>query len=225
MSGNAPARAAFSDELEALRLQVEVMALLVSDAVTATRGLLEHPDIEAARAIVEGDDAIDAMHTSLIERCYQLLARESPVAADLRLVVSVIRFLHELERIGDLCLRIANAVTDVPVVAGHPEVYRVLLALADNVTARFVAVQQSWSANSLEPLEALADTDPLVEFADPLVSRLMALEGSDAVRVALAAMAIGRSLDRIGDHAQIMASRLRYLITGDTSHLAEEVAW
>jgi phosphate uptake regulator len=45
------------------------------------------------------------------------------------------------------------------------------------------------------------------------------------VRVALAAMAIGRSFDRIGDHAQIMASRLRYLVTGDPAHLADEVAW
>jgi phosphate uptake regulator len=130
-----------------------------------------------------------------------------------------------LERIGDLALRVANAVGDQSLIAKHPAVFEVLQALADNVVTRYRAVQEGWSAASVEPLERLHSTDPLAEFADPLVNRLMELSGSDAVRVALAAMAIGRSFDRIGDHAQIMASRLRYLVTGDPAHLADEVAW
>jgi phosphate uptake regulator len=120
---------------------------------------------------------------------------------------------------------VANAVGDQSLIAKHPAVFEVLQALADNVVTRYRAVQEGWSAASVEPLERLHSTDPLAEFADPLVNRLMELSGSDAVRVALAAMAIGRSFDRIGDHAQIMASRLRYLVTGDPAHLADEVAW
>lgn len=218
-------RVGFSDELEGLRLQVEVMALLVAEAVSGARQLLDEPDVELAEKLVAADDGIDEMHISLIEHCYGLLAKEAPVASDLRLIVSVIRVLHELERIGDLSLRVANTVDDVPVVARHDDVYRVLRALADNVVDRFLAVQRAWSAASTEPLDELTAIDPLREFADPLVSNLMRLDGPDAVRCALAAMAIGRSLDRIGDHTQVMASRLRYLLTGDTVHLADEVAW
>jgi len=201
------------------------MALLVADSVTGARRILDEPNPEIAAQLVEADDAIDEMHVSLLEQCYTMLAREAPVASDLRLIVSVIRVLHELERIGDLALRVAKAVDDIPLVACHPEVFEVLRALADNVAGRFLAVQRGWSAASLEPLAELDDIDPLIAFADPLVSRLMALSGDDAVRVALAAMGVGRSFDRIGDHTEIMASRLRYLVTGDPSYLAYEVTW
>lgn len=220
-----PARIGFSEELDALRLQVEVMAVRVGDAVSGARSLLDDADPEQAQALLDADDAIDEMHVSLIERCYTILARESPVASDLRLVVSIIRVSHELERIGDLSLRVVKAVDDIPVVAGHPEVFDVLMALADNVLVRYVAVQQGWSAGSMEPLDELERADPFMEYADPLVNQLLALQGPDAARVALAAMSIGRSFDRIGDHTQIMASRLRYLVTGDISHLADEVLW
>lgn len=218
-------RTAFSDELESLRLQVELMALRVGEAVDGARTVLAHGDPEVARRMVADDDAIDEMHVALTEQCYRLLASQAPVAADLRLIVSVIRVLHELERIGDLCLRVANAVDDQRLIAGHPQVYAVLVALADNVVGRYEAVERAWSQASVEPLDELEDADSLTQFADPLVNHLMALEGPGAVRVALAAMAIGRSLDRIGDHTKIMAARLRYLITGNPVHLADEVVW
>lgn len=220
-----PARLRFSDDLESLLLEVEVMALLVADAVEGVKAVLATGDEELAQRLVAGDDAIDEMHISLLEQCYQLLAQQAPVASDLRLIVSIIRVLYELERIGDLALRVAKTVGDVPLVRRHEDVFGVLMALADNVVARFVAVQQGWSSTSVEPLASLDATDPLIEFADPLINRLLEVSGPDNVRVALAAMAIGRSLDRIGDHTQIMASRLRYLISGDPKYLADEVAW
>ena len=219
------ARSGFNEELEGLRLQVEVMAILVGEAVGRSRHVLATGDAEVATKIVEADDAIDEMQISLTEACYQLLAREAPVAGDLRLIVSVIRVLHELERIGDLAIRVAKAVGEQPLIASHPAVYEVLVSLADNVVERFEAVRTAWSAASADPLDALAEIDPLGRFADPLVQRLLELDGADAVRAALAAVAIGRSFDRIGDHTQIMACRLRYLLTGDPIYLADEVSW
>ena len=219
------ARSGLSDELDGLRLQVEVMAIRVGEAVERARSVLTTGDESVAAELIESDDAIDEMQVALTEHCYQLLAKQAPVASDLRLVVSVIRVLHELERIGDLTIRVANAAADQPLIARHPAVFEVLVRLADNVRERYQAVQEGWSSASVEPLGRLSDTDPLVEFAGPLVNQLMGLDGDDAVRVALAAMAIGRSLDRIGDHTEIMACRLRYLVTGDPAHLADEVAW
>ena len=219
------ARIGFTEELEALKLQVEVMALRVEQAVKGANQVLRVGDRSLAEQMKEADDAIDEMQVSLTERCYQLLAREAPVASDLRLVVSVIRVLHELERIGDLALRVANEVEEQALVASHPSVFDVLLRLADNVCGRYETVRLSWSAGSVEPLDRLERTDDLAEFANPLVNRILELDGGDAVRVALAAMAIGRAFDRIGDHTQIMAFRLRYLVTGDPAHLADEVTW
>ncbi len=201
------------------------MALLVRESVHRAREVLRTGDVEVAAELIAADDAIDDMQVSLTEQCYQLLAREAPVAGDLRLVVSVIRMLHELERAGDLSIRVAKAVEDQPVIARHPAVYEVLLRLADAVVERYEAVQEGWSASSVDPLERIKDHDPLADYADPLVQHIMDLDGPDSVRVALAAIAIGRSLDRIGDHTQIMACRLRYLVTGDPVYLADEVSW
>lgn len=219
------ARAPFADELDSLRLQVEVMTIMVRESVHRARTVVAEGDPEVAAELIAADNAIDEMQISLTEVCYQLLAREAPVAADLRLVVSVIRMLHELERIGDLAIRVAKSVEDQPLIAHHPAAFAVLLELADNVVERFEAVERGWSMASIEPLAYLADTDPLAQYAGPLIEHLLELTGDDAVRVALAAMSIGRSFDRIGDHTQIMAFRLRYLVTGDPTHLADEVAW
>lgn len=216
-------RRPFDDDLEQLRLQVELMTLLVGAAFDKANQVISAGDPDIAEDLIRSDDEIDAMHVSLTEQCYELLIREAPRASDLRLVVSVIRVLTALERIGDLCLRIAKTVDDQPLLAKHPQVFAVLLELGANVRQRFGIVQEAWSANSMEPLERLERTGALDEFADPLLSRILELDGPDAARVAVAAFVVGRSLDRIGDHTQILAARLQYLLTGDPVYLADEV--
>ena len=213
----------FFDELEQLKLQVDLMALRVGVAIDHAIDVLESGDGAVAEALILADDEIDLLHVSLTERCYELLVRHQPVASDLRLVVSVIRVLGALERIGNLCLRIAKLVDDQPLLRSHPSVFVVIEELAENVRLRFRTVHGAWSSGELAELDRLDDTDPLEAFAGPLVERILELEGDDAVRVAMAAFVAGRSLDRMGDHSNVMAARLRYLVTGDTTHLAEEV--
>ena len=103
----------FVDELDQLRLQVDVMALRVDQAIDQALAVLFDADVDAAQALLEADDEIDALHVSLTERSYELLVRHQPVASDLRLVVSVIRVLGALERMGNLCLRIAKLIESV----------------------------------------------------------------------------------------------------------------
>ncbi len=215
--------ASFHEELDELRLQVELMALRADQAIHLACRVLADGDSEAAQELLASDDEIDSMHAGLTERCYELLVRYQPMASDLRLVVSVVRVLGVLERIGNLCLRIANTIDDQALLANHPAVFRVLLDLADTVRERFTIVQAAWSKRDLDTLDQLDELGSLEEFAGPLIERIQELEGDDAVRVAMAAFVVGRSLDRIGDHTTVMAVRLKYLITGDTMYLAEEV--
>lgn len=216
-------RRSFDDELEELRLQVELMSLLVGSALDKTIEFLSTGEPALAADLLASDDEIDAMHVSLTERCYEVLVRESPRATDLRLVVSVIRVLTELERIGDLCLRIAKIDNDYLLLASRPPLLDTLCGLAQNVRFRFAVVQEAWAANSIDPLVRLDTADSLDRFVDPLLNRVVELEGQDAARIAIAAFVVGRSLDRIGDHTQILSARLRYLITGDSEFLADEV--
>ena len=90
-------RQGFTDELDQLRLQVELMGVRVDENLERMRTVLRTGDEVLARAAFAADDEIDAMNVSLTERCYLLLGRESPVASDLRFIVSVVRIISELE--------------------------------------------------------------------------------------------------------------------------------
>ena len=88
-----PLRTAFHDELDQLRLQVELMGVRVDQNLERVRRVLDEgdPGGEVVAAALAADDEIDAVHVSLLEKCYSLLGREAPVASDLRLMVGALR--------------------------------------------------------------------------------------------------------------------------------------
>lgn len=217
------ARHSFTEELEQLRLQVEVMALRVSEALDKMRFVLATGEPAAARSLLDRDNEIDQMYVSLTGRCYDVLVREQPMASDLRLVVSVIRVLGELERIGDLALRIAKLAPRYEDLSGDAEILRLLVDFADEVIRRFQVARIAWSSGDRRQLEQLEGPHSLDEYSDRLTSLILGLRGSDAVRIAIATNTAARSLDRIGDHAAIIAARVQYLLTGDVRYLATEV--
>ena len=93
-----PLRLQYSAELDQLRLQVELMGVRVDENLERMRELLDVSSESLAALALEADDDIDAMNVSLTERCYHVLARETPVASDLRLVLAVVRVSGEPER-------------------------------------------------------------------------------------------------------------------------------
>lgn len=217
-------RVAFAAELDQLRLQVELMAVRVDQNLERMRSALRTGDPAPARQAISADDDIDAMHVSLEERCYDLLRREAPVASDLRFVVSVLRILSELERIGDLSLRVDKVVESHDVLAAHPELLDVLVAMADEAVERYRLALRAWSAMDLTIATDLATRSRTMDlFYERLMAEVLRLRGPDATRAAVAIVAAGRAIERIGDHAGIIGARLRYLLTGDPNHLAAEV--
>jgi phosphate transport system protein len=219
-----PLRPAYTAELDQLRLQVELMAVRVDQNLERTRTVLMVGDLAVAREAVAADDDIDAMSVSLTERCYDLLAREQPVASDLRFVVSVLRVLGEFERIGDLALRVVKLAPDHPLISSNPVTFDLLLAMADAAIDRYREAMRAWSLPSAEVAAQLLATPSLAgHLEERLMSELMALQGSDSARLAIRTLVAGKSLERIADHAGIIGARLLFLLTGDAGHLAHEV--
>jgi phosphate transport system protein len=217
-------RAGFQGELEQLRLQVEVMAVRVAQNLERMERAVRDGDTEQAEAAVAADDDIDAMHVSLTERCYDLIAREAPVAGDLRFIVSVLRMLEELERIGDLALRVVKQTVDRDVLVRHPGILDRLGAMASLARDLERAAVNAWSAQDLTIACGLVDrSKEMDEHYSALVADLLALDGPDSARVAIAAVVMGRALGRIGDHTVIVGERLRYLLTADPAFLLSEV--
>lgn len=221
---NLAVRQGFTAELDQLRLQVEVMAVRVDQNLERMRDALRTGDTRTAAQAINADDDIDGMHVSLMERCYDLLRREAPVASDLRFIVSVLRVVSELERIGDLSLRVDKLADQHVLITAYPDVFDVLLGMADQAIDRYRIALAAWASMDLDLATSLLAPPSTMELlSERLVTELQRLSGPDASRIAIVCSAAGRSLDRISDHASLLGARMRYLLTGNPDHLAAEV--
>jgi phosphate transport system protein len=217
-------RSAFQAELDQLRLQVELMGVRVDQNLELMREALKTGDLRLMDQAFSADDEIDAMHLSLLERCYQLLNREAPVASDLRIVVSVVRILSEFERVGDLSLRILNVTPQVDSVSTCGAPWDIALTMVDLAVEQYRTALRAWSAQDLGLASQLADQRPPAEtYHERLLAELQLLRGPESVATAMGIYIVGQAADRIADHAAIIGARLRYLITGEPAHLAAEV--
>lgn len=216
--------ATFPHELEQLRLQVELMAANVGVALDRMRQVLATGDAAVAAQAIAADDQIDATLVSLTERTYDLLRREAPLASDLRYLVSVLRVLEELERIGDLSLRVVKQAPEQPLLAAHGTLFSILRGMADQSLALFRSGLDAWSAEDPALVDELRIRSEAVDAGyRALVDEILLLDGPGAVRVAVSAVLVGRAIERIADHTVVVGERLRYLLTGDPAYLASEV--
>ena len=219
-----PVRLAYSAELDQLRLQVEVMAIRVDENLERMREALANGNTAIVAVALAADDEIDAMNVSLTERCYDLLRREAPMASDLRFIVSVLRILGELERIGDLALRVVKLSNDHHLLAGSATSFEILRTMTDQAIERYRQSLRAWASMDLVLANAIVTAvHDMDAFFERLLVELFHLQGPDATRIAVSSFYAGRALERINDHAAIIAARLRYLLTGDPGHLNAEV--
>jgi phosphate transport system protein len=223
-AGEIPLRQAFTFELGQLRIQIEVMALKVDEALQRSTQVLLTGDLELAAEVIAGDDEIDDMLVSLTERCYHLLGRQNPVASDLRLVVSVLRILSDLERTGDLCLRIAKLAPDQHRIAANPPTFAILRDMAHEAMELFRFAVRAWSTEDLRLARSLEARDDAMDgYNRRLMEAIMGLDGYDAVGVAVNTLLAGRALERIADHSVMIGERLRYMLTGDVQSISKEI--
>ncbi len=224
MADSGSLRQAFDAELDQLGLQVEVMGLLVDANLERMRRMLCDGDIAGVPVALAADDEIDAMAVSLTEQCYDVLRREAPVATDLRVVVSVLRVISELERIGDLCLRVLKVAPDLTLLRSCTPTYSLLESMAEVVIRQYREALAAWADRDLTRANQVASVSAEIELhVAQLLREIVGLEGPDAALLAIRTFEAGRALERIADHAAIVTARLRYLLTGDTRHLTAEV--
>ena len=200
------------------------MALRVDEALQRSTTVLLTGDPELADKVVASDDEIDDMLVSLTERCYDLLGRQNPVASDLRLVVSVIRILGDLERTGDLCLRIVKLAPDHHLLRGNLETFGILREMSVEAQDLFRIAIKAWSTRDLRLARSLEQRDDAMDAHNSrLLEAIMTMHGLDAVPRAVKTLVAGRALERIADHSVMIGERLRYMLTGNTESLSAEI--
>ena len=216
----------YDEELEAIRNKVLKMGGLVEQQTQNAIDALIDKDASAASRVIKIDSHVNTMEVELDEECTQVIAKRQPAAGDLRLVISVIKIITDLERIGDEAKKIARfsekLMQDDPVNTLQSE-----LVHLGKLVLRVLN-------NALDSLARLDDVQALQVFADDVhinkefdnLSRLLIthmMEDPRNIKQALRVNWCARSLERIGDHAQNICEYVIYLVKGeDVRHIPIE---
>ena len=209
-------REAFEHELVEIRDLLIEMAVKAGGAMnTATQAML-NTDLDAAQAVVAGDDELDDLTGRIEWACYDAVARQQPVARDLRLVVSAMQISSSLERMGDLADHVAKLTrmrhprSSIP--AEVRPVFARMGAVADQMATRSASLLRNWDL--AQSAEILAMDDEMDQLHRELFTAVLAPTWTHGVQAAIDTTLMSRYYERYADHAVAIARRVIQLVTG-----------
>ena len=211
------ARRHFHEELETLELDVFGMGELADRALRDALRTLENDDLHLADRVIANDDELDNRYISLERRTLELLALQTPVAVDLRLISVILHTNLHLERVGDMAVNIAKI---VKVVHGLPTNQSILTTLQEmgGIAGQMLrAAMDSFARRDLELAQKLPEMDDPVDRLNRGMYREVASCAWDPQMLewAIRMMVVSRQLERIGDHAVDIAEQVAFLLTGE----------
>jgi phosphate transport system protein len=207
----------YREELEDINACLVEMANSAGSAMsTATTALLD-ADVALADRVIAGDEHIDAVRESIEQRCFALLARQQPVATDLRTVTAAMRIVADLERMGDLAVHVAKvARMRFPDPAVPQEVRPLFLEaghIAESLVSKTATVIAKLDVEAAAQLEA--EDDLMDQVHRQLFSELLSDTWPHGMEQAIDVTLLGRYYERFADHAVSVARRVVYLVTGE----------
>jgi phosphate transport system protein len=215
------ARKSFQDALDELRIDVIRLAALTTEAIGAGTQALLDADLTAAEQVIENDDDIDDLTHAIEDSCYQLLARQQPMATDLRTVIAVLRIVHELERSADLMVNVAKTTRRLYPHTLDPKLRGIIQRMGEQAGTQTRVALDAFADSDPSAAYALADMDDTMDDLTKSLFRHVlagAGPGSDdegnvllAVQLAL----VGRHYERIADHAVTIGQRVGFMVTGE----------
>ena len=216
-------REQFHEELDTLSdLLVEMTRLVGSAVGRATTALLD-ADLALAESVIAADKAVDALQAELEERSLRMLARQAPVATDLRLIVTGLRMSADLERMGDLARHVAKlARMRYPESAIPPELRATILQMgqaAERIVAKAGSVIASRDIAVAGELET--DDDVMDTLHREVFTVLLDDEWEHGIETAVDVTLCGRYYERFADHAVSVAQRVTFLVTGERASARE----
>ncbi|HEX2047193.1 MAG TPA: phosphate signaling complex protein PhoU [Acidimicrobiales bacterium] len=210
-------RKLFHEELDQLHADAVRLAALASEAIQAGTTALLDFDLSAAKVVIADDKVLDDLTHSIEERIYLALARQQPMAVDLRMLVTVLRIIHELERIGDLMVNVAKAARRLYPGPLDPKVRGIIDHMRRQATAQLQLATDTFAERDPAKASALGDMDDVMDDLQKELYRTIFSAGAHdeaevqrAVQVAL----LGRYFERIADHAVNIGERVGYMVTG-----------
>jgi phosphate transport system protein len=224
-----PVRVYYQEELE----QLEASALggldLVNTALERTLEAVEHQDVELAGLVIADDDRIDGRYLEVHQALITLLATQSPVATDLRLISALLHVLKNVERMGDQCVNVCKM---IPLSGTEPpadeEMVRLILTMGRQTKTLIGQAKRSFVERDAAMAQDLVRQDDVVDNLNRDCFRLAIEIGEDADKRewAMTMLLAARAIERIGDNAVDIGEQVAFVVTGlfrefeDASHPA-----
>jgi phosphate transport system protein len=217
----------FQDELHDLEAHAMGGLDLVVEQLDRAMEALEHQDMELASLVILDDDRIDGRYLEVHQGILSLLARQSPVAGDLRLVAALLHVIKHVERMGDQCVNVAKLIPlsgyDAPV---HDEIMGRLLQMGALARSEVSQSKKAFLGRDLALAEDLVRQDQEINNLNREVFRLAIEIGDDpdTREWAMHMTFVARWLERIGDNAVDVGEQIAFVVTGlfrefsDSSH-------
>jgi phosphate transport system protein len=210
-------RITFQEELQELETSLQGEGELVLRSLRAAVEAVCSQDAELADEVIAFDDEIDEYYLGIEAGIEQLLARQTPVASDLRLVLAVLHSNLHLERMGDLCTTIAKLTKLTKGLPPDEDLLEGFREMGERAEQMIRVSLESLRHRDRERAESLLDLDELIDRANRrVVKHLLAGGQSEEEREwGLRMIIVSRCLERIGDHAVDIGEQTAFLVTGE----------
>jgi phosphate transport system protein len=225
-------RVHYTEELEKLEVSALGGLDLVVASLERTLEACAHSDIELAELVIADDDRIDGRYLEVHQALITLLATQSPVATDLRLISALLHVMKNIERMGDQCVNICKLIP----LSGHepPQDERMLkdiLQMGEQVKVQTKQAKRAFEERDVAMARDLVRQDDVVDNLNRGCFQLALEIGEDADtrEWAMTMMLAARALERMGDNAVDIGEQVAFVVTGlfrefeDASHPGEPV--
>lgn len=209
-------REIFEAELQQLGDDLVALSGRVEHAVTQAGIALLTADLALAESVIVEDHDIDALERELDERCILLLAQQAPVATDLRIIVTTLRMIASLERMGDLARHVAQIARGRYPRHAVPHALSGTFAEMHDAAVRVARRTTTLLTNHELPLaESIQQDDDLLdELHEDVFTALLGGQWAGTTQETIDVTLLGRFYERFGDHAVSVSERIVYLVTG-----------
>ena len=219
-------RISLQEELDQLEASLQEEGALVLRALRGCLNALSRQDAELADEVIAFDDEVDETYIGIEEGIQSLLARQTPVAIDLRNVLAVLHINLHLERMADYCVTVAKLTKLVHDSRPDPMLTEALEDMGTRAEEMIQTALDSFADRDVASAESLVDLDELIDGANRrVVHQILSLSADPDLREwGLRMLLVSRCLERIGDHAVDIGEQTAFLVTGqfreftDASH-------
>jgi phosphate transport system protein len=209
-------RDVFHDELDEIGAGVAEMIRLVAAAMEQATGALLDANLVSAEQVIAADVRVDALRVDLEDRAFQMIARQQPVATDLRILITTLHLVADLERMGDLALHVAKIARlrfpEVAVPAEARDVIAQMGAVARSLVHKVGDVVEGRDIELAQAIEA--EDDSMDALRRKLFTLVLSPRWSHGTEAAIDMTLLGRYYERYADHAVAVARRTIFIVTG-----------